>query len=102
MYISTNVWDRLSPAHQQALTEAVAESVTEQRKLWAAAVAQALEEVEQAGVTILRPDVQPFREACRKVWDEFTGKLYPEPLLSGIRRRLLEYRAYQETESSKE
>jgi len=38
----------------------------------------------------------------RKVWDEFTGKLYPEPLLSGIRRRLLEYRAYQETESSKE
>ena len=51
----------------------MAESVTEQRRLWAAAVAQALQEVEQAGVTILRPDVQPFRQACRKVWDEFEG-----------------------------
>lgn len=29
----------------------------------------------------------------RKVWDEFSGTLYPPELLAGIRKRLIEYRA---------
>lgn len=56
------------------------------------------------GMKQVRLDESEYRQVLfntRKVWDEFTGKLYPEALLSGIRRRLLEYRAYNNTESRK-
>jgi tripartite ATP-independent transporter DctP family solute receptor len=73
LVISAKVWEGLTPEFRNVLAEAVAESVIEQRKLWAAAVTEALEAVEAAGVTIVRPDARPFREACRTVWEEFEG-----------------------------
>ena len=45
-------------------------------------------------VSLPDPDHRQLLFNTRKVWDEFSGTLYPEALLSGIRRRLLEYRAY--------
>jgi TRAP-type C4-dicarboxylate transport system substrate-binding protein len=71
LIISTRVWRGLSSEFQQILTQAVTESVAEQRRLWAAAVAEALREVEAAGVEITRPDPAPFRAAVQSVWDEF-------------------------------
>ncbi|HUU97928.1 MAG TPA: TRAP transporter substrate-binding protein [Phycisphaerae bacterium] len=73
LLISPKVWEGLSPEHQKVLQQAVDESVVEQRKLWAAAVAEALEVVQQAGVTIIRPDKKPFREAVQAVWAEVEG-----------------------------
>ncbi len=73
LVISTNAWDGLSSEFRQSLREAVDESVVEQRELWAAAVAKALKEVEAAGVQVLRPDAQPFRDAVRGLWAEFEG-----------------------------
>jgi len=73
LVISTKMWDALSPEFQQALKQAVEESVVEQRRLWALAVEEALKEVQQAGVTVNRPDTRPFREAAQAVWDEREG-----------------------------
>jgi TRAP-type C4-dicarboxylate transport system substrate-binding protein len=73
LLISTVVWHRLSPELQSILQEAVDESVGFQRKLWAQKEAENLWQVEQAGVTIIRPDKQPFREAVKSMWDQFEG-----------------------------
>ena len=53
--------------------DAVDESVKFQRQIWTEAEVQDLKVVEEAGVTIIRPDKQPFREAVRSVWEEFAG-----------------------------
>lgn len=71
--IGTRVWNRMTPEQQRILQEAADESVAYQRKLWAEAEAADLKAVEEAGVTILRPDKGPFRESVRSVWEEFEG-----------------------------
>jgi tripartite ATP-independent transporter DctP family solute receptor len=73
LLISPKVWEGLSPEHRNILQQAVDESVVEQRKLWAASVAEALEVVGQAGVAIVRPDKRPFREAVGAIWAEIAG-----------------------------
>ena len=71
--IGTRVWNRMTAEQQRILQEAADESVVYQRKLWAEAEAADLKAVEEAGVTILRPDKGPFRESVRSVWEEFEG-----------------------------
>ena len=71
--IGTRVWNRMTAEQQRILQEAADESVAYQRKLWAEAEAADLKAVEEAGVTILRPDKGPFRESVRSVWEEFEG-----------------------------
>ncbi len=71
--IGTRVWSRMTPEQQRILQEAADESVAYQRRLWAEAEAADLKAVEEAGVTILRPDKGPFRESVRSVWEEFEG-----------------------------
>jgi tripartite ATP-independent transporter DctP family solute receptor len=73
LVISTRVWASLSSEHQRILQEAVDESVVFQRKIWAEAEEADLRIVEEAGVTIIRPDKQPFRESVRPIWQEFEG-----------------------------
>ena len=71
--ISTKVWNGLSPEFQQILQEAVDESVEYQRKIWTEAEQSNLKSVEDAGVKIIHPDKQPFRDSVKSVWDEFNG-----------------------------
>ena len=71
--ISTKVWNGLSPEFQQVLQEAVDESVEYQRKIWTEAEQSNLKSVEDAGVKIIHPDKQPFRDSVKSVWDEFNG-----------------------------
>ncbi|MFQ5805110.1 MAG: TRAP transporter substrate-binding protein [Phycisphaerae bacterium] len=73
LVINPKIWHSLSPELQRILQEAVDESVIEQRRLWKKAVDEALAEVERAGVTIIRPDKRPFREAVRSLWAQFEG-----------------------------
>lgn len=69
LLISPAVWGDLSGELQTILQEAVDESVTFQRKLWAQEQAKDLKIVEEAGVKIIRPDKQPFREAVKPMWN---------------------------------
>ena len=73
LLISTKVWNKLSPQFQSALRQAADESVTFQRQLWAEKEAENLRQVEQAGVTIIRPDKKPFRQSVKSMWKEFEG-----------------------------
>jgi tripartite ATP-independent transporter DctP family solute receptor len=60
LVISTLIWNRLTPEQQQWLREAALESAEVQKELWRAATQEALRSVEEAGVTIIRPDIEPF------------------------------------------
>ncbi|MCB0271349.1 MAG: hypothetical protein KDH95_24565, partial [Calditrichaeota bacterium] len=51
----------------------VAESVRLQKRLWAEMTDLALERVREAGVTIVRPDKTPFREAVQPIYDDLAG-----------------------------
>jgi tripartite ATP-independent transporter DctP family solute receptor len=73
LVINPEIWRSLSPELQRILQEAVDASVVEQRRLWDEAVDRALTEVQRAGVTIIRPDKRPFREAVQPLWAEFEG-----------------------------
>jgi tripartite ATP-independent transporter DctP family solute receptor len=71
--ISTVVWKSLSPEFRTILQVAADESVTFQRKLWAEKGSENLRQLERAGVKIIRPDKEPFRQAVKPLWQEFAG-----------------------------
>nr|WP_235817937.1 TRAP transporter substrate-binding protein [Formosa haliotis] len=71
LIVGTHLWDRLSDQEQKWLQEAVNRSVIYQRKLWAEAEAEALEEVQKAGVEIIRPDKTLFSEKVTNIYDGY-------------------------------
>ena len=73
LMISTLVWNGLTAEQQAVLQEAVDESVVFQRRQWVQAEAEDLRAVEEAGVTIIRPDKGPFRASVAELWKEFEG-----------------------------
>jgi len=81
LLISPIVWKKLTPEQQTILQEAVDESVTYQRKLWAEFEKQSMEEVQKAGVKIIRPDKAPFREKVKPMLEA-----QPENIKALIRR----------------
>lgn len=74
----THFWNKLTDQEQVWFNEAVANSITYQRELWANAEAQALEEVQKAGVQIIRPDKIPFMQKAESVFEQYKneGELY--------------------------
>lgn len=73
LLMSTTVWKSLSPQEQRWLQEAIDESVDYQRKLWQEASAEALREVQKAGVQVLYPDKVPFRKAVQQMHASYQG-----------------------------
>lgn len=68
LIIGTHIWDRLSQQEKIWLQEAVDKSVVYQRTLWADAEKEALEEVQKAGVTVIRPDKKAFSDNVDTVY----------------------------------
>ena len=71
LVIGTSTWDRLSDNEQLWLQEAVAESVSVQRKLWAESELEALKAVEEAGVKILRPEKSLFASKLADIFEDY-------------------------------
>lgn len=71
LIIGTHIWNRLSDQEKKWLQEAVDTSVTYQRTLWAAAEKEALDEVQKAGVTIIRPDKTTFSDEVDGVYEAY-------------------------------
>lgn len=69
LLISSHVWDGLTLEEQTWLEAAVAEAVQVQKRLWREASQEALRQVTEAGVTVLRPDKAPFRDRMVTVYD---------------------------------
>jgi TRAP-type C4-dicarboxylate transport system substrate-binding protein len=69
--ISTHLWDRLSSQEQEWLQAAANASAIHQRMLWEQAEVEALNAVEAAGVTIIRPDKIPFAESTASLLEAY-------------------------------
>ena len=84
LLISTKTWERLRPEEQAWLTEAVAASVPEQRRYWAASEQASLAAVRQAGVEVLYPDKAPFADRVQPLYDDLKDK----PVLYDLAQRI--------------
>ena len=73
LLIGTHTWNKLTDRQQAWLAQAVAESVAHQRQLWLQATEAALEAVEAAGVTVIRPDKSPFQAAVTPLYESLEG-----------------------------
>lgn len=70
LVIGTDVWNGLSDLERGWLRQAVDESVEYQRELWRESVEESLRVVREAGVEIIRPDKEPFRQQVQSIYDE--------------------------------
>ena len=73
LLMSTVVWNNLTEQEQVWLQEAVDESVGVQKILWKEASEHALAEVQKAGVEIIYPDKEPFRNAVKSMHESYRG-----------------------------
>jgi tripartite ATP-independent transporter DctP family solute receptor len=64
LLIQSLAWTRLSPQHQQLLQSAANNSARFQRELWKSNTAEALQQVQDAGVTLHHPDISLFQQAA--------------------------------------
>ena len=74
LIISTVIWNKLTDQEKEWLQKAADESVTEERKLWAESEKESLQKVQEAGVTIIRPDKAPFAEKVQPMLNSYKDK----------------------------
>ena len=84
LVISTRVWAELTPQQQQILQEAVDESVEYQRKIWAEFEEECFAIFKEKGVTVIRPDKQPFIESVQPIWEKYKKDKTLGPLIEKI------------------
>ncbi|GAF04973.1 TRAP transporter substrate-binding protein [Saccharicrinis fermentans] len=85
LIISTVVWNKLTEQEKKWLQAAADASVPEERKLWAEAEQLALEEVQKAGVEIIRPDKAPFMKAVESIFEGYKSQPEIYNLIQRIR-----------------
>lgn len=71
LLISTLVWNKLSLKEQKWLKEAAMESSEYQKGIWSKSELEALEEIKKAGVKVITPDKDLFREKVQPMYKEF-------------------------------
>jgi len=72
LLISTLVWNKLSLKEQKWLKEAAMESSEYQKGIWSKSELDALEEIQKAGVKVITPDKDLFREKVQPMYKEFS------------------------------
>ena len=85
LLMGTYIWNKLSNQEKEWLSESVKESVKYQRRLWAEAEAEALREVEKAGVTIIRPDKTLFANKVSGIYEDYKNDKDIYPLIQQIK-----------------
>jgi len=71
LLVSTIIWEELNNQQRQWLQEAAFESYEYQKVLWQKSSAEALEEVQKAGVEVIYPDKKPFADKVKSLLDEY-------------------------------
>jgi TRAP-type C4-dicarboxylate transport system substrate-binding protein len=84
LIISSKVWEHLTEDEKKWLQQAADESVAEQRKLWAESVEESLQAVQEAGVTVIYPDKEPFAEKVRGIYDMYKDNAVLYDLITRI------------------
>ncbi len=77
LVINTALWENLTEQQQEWLQQAVDESVEHQRILWDESVEESMEAVQAAGVEVIYPDKEPFRERVMHIHESFRDE-FPE------------------------
>lgn len=72
LLISTLIWNDLSPQQQKWLKEAAMESSEYQKTIWRAAELEAMEEIQKAGVQVIYPEKELFRQKVEPMYEEFS------------------------------
>ncbi|MDT0643541.1 TRAP transporter substrate-binding protein [Zunongwangia sp. F363] len=72
LLISSIIWGKLTVQQQKWLKEAAEESSVYQKKLWQQSEQEALDGMKKAGVTIIHPDKEEFREKVQPMYKEFS------------------------------
>lgn len=70
LVIGTDVWDNLTSQEREWLMDGVNESVEFQRELWKESEEESLRIVEEAGVEVIYPDKEPFRERVQHIYND--------------------------------
>lgn len=83
--MSDYVWQRLDAEQQKWLSQAMAESVVYQRKIWSEATDAALATAKESGVEIIYPDKTQFQSRVKAMHDALQGSEL-EPLLKRIQK----------------
>ncbi|MCG2590295.1 TRAP transporter substrate-binding protein [Rhodohalobacter sulfatireducens] len=83
LFASQFTWERLTDGEKEILRNAAQESAIYQRKLWEESTNEAMEAVQEAGIEVVRPDKEPFREKLQPMYDEYAQN---EELNSYIQR----------------
>ncbi|MGI0107511.1 TRAP transporter substrate-binding protein [Salinimicrobium sp. WS361] len=84
LLISTMVWNDLSPQQQKWLKEAAMESSEYQKKIWREAELNAMEEIQKAGVEVIYPEKELFREKVQPMYEEFSQDPEMKQLIEAI------------------
>ncbi|MGS2739813.1 TRAP transporter substrate-binding protein [Sinomicrobium sp. M5D2P17] len=84
LLISTTIWDSLSDQEKKWLEEAARESVVYERKIWEEAENHALEEIKKAGVEVIYPDKEPFREKVSIMYENFKKDEHLKEIIEAI------------------
>ena len=84
LLISTLIWNDLSPQQQKWLKEAAMESSEYQKTIWREAELKAMEEIQKAGVKVIYPDKELFREKVEPMYDEFSQDPEMKKLIEDI------------------
>ena len=71
LIMSSHTWGDLNDQQQKWLQESVDASIIYQRKLWAKAEEEALQEVQKAGVQISYPDKSKFQEKVSGIYESY-------------------------------
>lgn len=72
--ISKIVFDKLSPAQQEAITKAAQDAAAFHTETFMSDEEALLAKFEENGMTITTPDKAPFREACAPMYDEYVAE----------------------------
>ena len=72
--ISKIIFDKLSPAQQEAITKATVEAAEFHTKTFQEDEETLIAKFEEQGMTITTPDRAAFREACAPMYDEYVEK----------------------------
>ncbi len=72
--ISTKVFEKLSPAQQEAVVKAAKDAAAFHTKAFQDDEAALIQGFKDYGVVITEPDKAPFREACKPMYDEYVAK----------------------------
>jgi tripartite ATP-independent transporter DctP family solute receptor len=84
LVVSTVVWNALTPQEQGWLRAAAEESAELQKELWRVATQEALQAVEAAGVTIIRPDKSHFAQQVEAMIASYRGNALVHDLVRQI------------------